>query len=128
MTQETWWKRELKEVFSRSLTIYVLFIVLAVLKMSMLGQYDMPGFKAGAPLIGSLILAKVVLILDKLSLTKKMDVFPNIYRVFFRSLVYSVGFVAFSLLERCFKSLIDGDAFGLAWKHAFRHLGTKDFL
>jgi hypothetical protein len=82
----------------------------------------------GAAIIGSLILAKVVLIFDKLPLTKKMDIFPNIYRVFFRSFIYLIGFVIFSLLEHWVKSLIDGDSFGFAWQHAFQYLGTKEFM
>ena len=125
--KESWWKRELKEIFAISYTFFVLFILFTGLKLSLLEQYHISGFKMGAALIGSLILAKVVLILDKLPLTRKMDIFPNIYRVFFRSFVYLIGFVIFSLLEHWVKSLVDGDAFGLAWQHAFQYLGTKEF-
>lgn len=128
MTQESWWKRELKEVFSISFTFFILFILFMFLKKAMLGHYNIEFYAAGTALIGSLILGKVVLIFDKIPLTKKMDFLPNIYRVFFRSLVYLLGFVLFTLLEHWVKGLIDGDNFSQAWIHSFHHLEEKDFL
>ena len=44
-------------------------------------------------MIGSLILAKVVLIFDMLPMIKKMDKLLNIYRVFIRSFIYLAGFL-----------------------------------
>ena len=94
----------------------------------MLGSYHIEYYAAGTALICSLILGKVVLIFDKLTLTRKMDFMPNIYRVFFRSLVYLFGYLMFTLIEHWIKGLIDGDSFGQAWVHAFKHLGELDFL
>ena len=128
MTTEPFWKRELKEVFAISLTFFVLFILFMFLKKAMLGQYNIEYYAAGTALIGSLILGKVVLIFDKLPLTKKMDFLPNIYRVFFRSSIYLSGFILFTLLEHWVKGLIEGDNFVQAWGHSFHHLGELDFL
>lgn len=128
MTQEPFWKRELKEVLAISSTFFMLFILFMFLKKAMLGQYNIEFYAAGTALIGSLILGKVVLIFDKLPLTRKMDFLPNIYRVFFRSLIYLLGYIIFTLLEHWVKGLIDGDSFGKAWIHSFHHLGELDFL
>ena len=127
-TEEPFWKRELKEVFAISFTFFILFVLFAFLKKAMLGQYNIEYYAVGTALIGSLILGKVVLIFDKLPVTKKMDFLPNVYRVFFRSLIYLLGYVIFTLLEYWVKGLIDGDSFGQAWVHAFHHLGELHFL
>ena len=127
-TEEPFWKRELKEVFVISFTFYILFVLFVLLKKALLGQHHIEFYAAGTALIGSLILGKVVLLIDKLTLTKKMDYFPNIYRVFFRSIVYLLGYIIFSLLEHWVKGLIDGNNFGQAWSHSFHHLGGLDFL
>jgi len=127
-TKEPLWKREIKEVFAISSTFFILFILFAFLKKAMLGQYNIEYYALGTALIGSLILGKVVLIFDKLPVTKKMDFLPNIYRVFFRSLIYLFGYVIFTLLEHWVEGLIEGDNFGQAWAHSFHHLGKLDFL
>lgn len=91
MVDAPWWKREMKEIFSISSTFFILFILFTLLKMATLGKYDISGFKTGSVIIGSLILGKVVLIFDKLPLTRKMDFLPNIYRVFLEVLFISWG-------------------------------------
>lgn len=126
-SQEPFWKRELKEVFAISLTFFILFILFGVLKKAMLGQHQIEYYAMGTALIGSLILGKVVLIFDKLPLTKKMDYLPNIYRVFFRSLVYLLGYAIFTLIEHWIKGLIDGESIGKAMEHAFKHLSGIEF-
>jgi hypothetical protein len=128
MSQDPWWKRELKEIFAISSTFFILFVMFSVLKLALLSQYHIDGFKTGTAIIGSLIMGKVVLIFDNIPLTRRMDVFPNIYRVFFRSFVYLIGFILFSLLEHWVKELIHGEQFGEAWKQAFLHLGSSEFL
>lgn len=128
MVDAPWWKREMKEIFSISSTFFILFILFTLLKMATLGKYDISGFKTGSVIIGSLILGKVVLIFDKLPLTRKMDFLPNIYRVFFRSLIYLLGYVIFTLIEHWIKGLIDEESFVQAWMHAFQQLGTKDYI
>lgn len=84
MTEEPFWKRELKEVFVISFTFFIFFILFAFLKKAMLGQYNIEYYAAGTALIGSLILGKVVLIFDKLSVTKKMDFLPIYLSRFFQ--------------------------------------------
>lgn len=98
------------------------------LKKAMLGQYSIEIYAAGTALIGSLILAKVVLIFDNLPVLKKMDSIRNIYRVFLRSLIYLLGFILFTLVEHWIGGLIDGENIGEALQQALHHLVSSDFL
>lgn len=51
----------------------------------------------------------------------------NIYRVFFRSLVYLLGYAIFTLIEHWIKGLIDGENIGKSMAHAFKHLAGLEF-
>lgn len=124
MEKEPWWKRELKEVLAISSVFFVLFVLFLLMKRTLLDDYDVNFYIIGTALVGSLIIAKVVLIFDLLPVTKKMDHLPNIYRVFFRSLIYILGFVIFTFLEDSIKGLIDGKVFSAALKSAFHELYT----
>jgi len=128
MTKESWWKRELKEILAISSTFYVLFVLFLLMKKAVLAGYDIPLLAFGTALVGALIIGKVVLIFDKLPLTKKMDHLPKINRVIFRSLIYICGYVIFSLLEHLVKGLIGGENFSQAGIHAVHFLGELHFL
>ena len=83
-TEEPFWKRELKEVFAIYFTFFILFVLFAFLKKAMLGQYNIEYYAVGTALIGSLILGKVVLIFDKLPMTKKNGFPPKYLSCFFQ--------------------------------------------
>lgn len=125
--KESWWKRELKEIFAISFTFFILFVLFGLLKKAMLEQQGIEFYAAGVAIIGSLILGKVVLIFDKLSLTRKLDHTPNIYRVFFRSLVYLLGYSIFTLIEHWIKGMIDGETATESMLEAFEHLSGHEF-
>jgi hypothetical protein len=125
--QEPFWKRELKEVFAISFTFFILFILFGSLKKAILGQHQIEYYALGTALVGSLILGKVVLIFDKLPLTKKMDHTPNIYRVFFRSFIYLLGYAIFTMIEHWVKGMIDGESLRESIAHAFKHLSGLEF-
>jgi len=127
-TQEPFWKRELREVLIISSTFYVLFVLFILLKKAFLAQQDIQLHAFGSALIGSLILGKVVLLTDKLPLTRKMDRHPKIFSLIFRSFVYLVGYVLFVFLEHIVKGLIMGDGFSHSLSHAVHYLGGKVFV
>jgi len=128
MKKEAAWKRELKEVFAISSVFFVIFVLFLFMKKSILDDYSVDFYILGTALVGSLIIAKVVLIFDLLPLSKRMDHFANIYRVIFRSLVYILGFVLFSLLEHLLKGLIHHESFSHAFSGSLKKLGTANFL
>lgn len=128
MNQEPWWKRELKEIIAIASVFFVLFVLFLVMKKAFLDEYTFNFYVVSTAFVGSLIIAKVVLIFDLLPLSKKMDHLPNIYRVFFRSLVYLSGFFIFSFLEGLIKKLIDKENFTQAVGAAFHELGETTFI
>lgn len=128
MTRKEWMKKELKEVFAISFTFFVLFLIFTLLKKVILAQHQIQIYVFGTALIGSLIIGKVVVIFDKLPLTKKYDHLPKIYGVFFRSIIYLTGYIIFTFFEHSIKGLIEGDSFLLAFNYAFKHLGSWEFI
>jgi len=128
MKKEPLWKRELKEVLIISSVFFVIFVLFLFMKKAMLAEYDINFYIVGTALLGSLIIAKVVLIFDLLPITKKADHLPNIYRVIFRSLIYIIGFVIFTYLEHLIKGLVEGESFSQALKSAIHQLNSPAFI
>jgi len=128
MTKESKLKKELKQILAISATFFVMFLLFMLLKKTMLAAYNIEFHAFGLALVGALIIAKVVLLVDLLPLTKRMDNHSNIYSVLFRSFIYLVGFTIFTLLEHFVKGLIGGDNFSQAWVHSFHHIGSVKFI
>jgi len=128
LKNEPAWKRELKEVFAISTVFFVIFVLFLFMKKAILDDYSVDFYILGTAFVGSLIIAKVVLIFDLLPLSKKMDHLANIYRVIFRSFVYLLGFALFSILEKLIKGLVHNETFSVALSDAIKNLGTAPFL
>jgi hypothetical protein len=128
MKKEPVWKRELKEVFAISSVFFVLFVLFLFMKKVLVKEYSVDYYVLGTALVGSLIIAKVVLIFDLLPITKKFDHLPNIYRVLFRSCIYVLGYVIFTILEHLFKGLINNETFAHAFILAIQNLGKASFI
>ena len=122
------WKRELKEILAISSVFFVIFVLFLLMKKALLDDYTINFYIIGTALVGSLILAKVVMIFDLLPLSKRMDHYPNIYRVIFRSLFYLLGYVIFTFLEYLIKGLIDKESFSQATYSALHGLGEPTFI
>jgi hypothetical protein len=128
MKKNPWWKRELKEMLSIASVFFVIFVLFMLMKKAFQNEYTFNFVVIGTAFVGSLIIAKVVLIFDLLPITKRSDHLPNIYRVFFRSLVYLVGYVIFTFLEHLIKGLIEGGDFLHASSLAFHELGKLTYI
>ncbi|PLW97267.1 MAG: hypothetical protein C0591_07045 [Marinilabiliales bacterium] len=128
MIKDPWWKRELKEMFAIATVFFIIYILFLFMKKALLADYSIDFYIISAALVGSLILAKVVLIFDLLQLSRRMDHSPNIYRVFFRSFVYLLGFIIFKVLESMIKGLIDNESFSQALNSAIHELGETPFI
>jgi hypothetical protein len=128
MKKEPLWKREIKEILAISSVFFVIFVLFLFMKKSLLDDYDVNFYIVSTALVGSLIIAKVVLIFDLLPLTKKTDALLNIYRVFLRSLIYIFGYVIFTFLEHLIKGLFDGESYSQALKTTVHHLFSPAFI
>jgi hypothetical protein len=128
MKKEPFWKRELKEILAIASVFFVIFVMFLFMKRALLDDYKVDFYIVTTALIGSLIIAKVVLIFDLLPITKKTAGLLNIYRVFLRSLIYIFGYVIFTLLEHLIKDLIDRKGFSLALNDAIHQLVSPAFI
>lgn len=128
MDDQPKWKKELKEVLAISTFFFIIFVLLLLLKKVIMADYELDFYVMGTALIGSLIIAKVVLVFDLLPITKKTDHLPNIYRVFFRSVIYISGYVIFTFLEHLVKGLIHGDGFTKAVEATLHSFTTPAFI
>lgn len=126
--KESFLVNEMKELFAIASVFLIIFSLFTILKMVLLGQQHIDGYKAGAAIIGALIMAKVVLIFDHLNVSKKLEAFPKIITVFLKSGIYLIGFAVFTILEHFIKGLIDGVSGGEAIKHAVLYLSRIEFL
>lgn len=118
----------MKEMFAIASVFFILYILFLFMKKALLADYGIDFYIMGTAFVGSLILAKVVLIFDLLPLSKRMDYLPNIYRVFFRSFVYLLGFIIFKILESVIKGLIEKESFSQALNSAFHELCETPFI
>ena len=67
-------------------------LVLLIVKLA-LADYSIEVSTISRALIGALVAAKVVLIFDRTSISRKLADCPHIYRVVLRTLVYGAGVV-----------------------------------
>lgn len=128
MKKEAFWKRELKEVLIISSIFFVIFVLFLLMKKIIVQDYKIDFFVLTTALVGSLIIAKVVLIFDLVPATKKTDHLPNIYRVFFRSGIYILGYVIFTVLEHLIGGLIRKESFSMAFDSTLHTLSTPAFI
>src|SRR5262249_2519918 len=72
-------------------------------------------------LIGALIVAKVVLVLEHVSLGEWINRHPAAVDVAVRTLFYAIGVLIVLLLEKAFESRHEAGGFGPALLHVFQH-------
>lgn len=128
MKKEPLWKRELKELLIISAVFFVIFVLFLLLKKVIMDDYKLDYYVLVTALVGSLIIAKVVLIFDLLPVTKKTDHLPNIFRVFFRSLIYILGYMIYTFLEHLTRGLVEGEGFSKAIDSTLHDFTTPAFI
>ena len=84
------------------------FLVFLFMKKVFLAQHHIEFSGFATLIVSSLILGKVVLLLDKLAVTRKYDHLRNSTRILFRSLIYLLGYVIFMFAEHSVKALFAG--------------------
>ena len=113
---------EIKQVCYITLFFLLTFTVFLLMKKAFLAQYEIQYYGFLTVLVSSLVLGKVVIILDALAVTKKYDHMPNSIMILFRSCIYLVGYIIVSFIEHGIKALINGEPFGEAMVHNAHHL------
>jgi hypothetical protein len=114
-------KHELKAVVLVTLFFAAWIGVFMGLKVLILEDYKIHFGSVSAVLIGALILAKVVLILEHVSLGAWLRNHPVLVNVILRTVLYAFGTLIVILLEKSFESRHEQGGFGPAIMKVFQH-------
>lgn len=115
-------KHELKAIILVTLFFAVWLGALTGIKVLILEEYHIPFGGISKVLIGALILAKVVLILEHVSLGAWLRDQPVLVDVVLRTLLYGLGTLLVLLLEKAFESRHEEGGFGPALTNVFLHV------
>jgi len=99
-----WLADEFKAVVAVTLYFAACFIVFMVLKQLLLADYGIEFHGLSTALIGALVTAKVLIVLEKVPLTRWLQGRPAIVDVVVRSIVYTFATLVVLLLEKAFES------------------------
>lgn len=114
-------KHELKAVVLVTLFFAAWLGVFMGLKVLILEDYQIRFGSVSAVLIGALILAKVVLILEHVPLGGWLRDKPVLVDVLLRTFLYAAGTLVVMLLEKAFESRHEQGGFGPALMNVFQH-------
>lgn len=108
-------KQELKDFFIISLYLAFFFSALVTYTILLLRQYDVSSLNYTFAIINALVIAKVILIGEMMSLGKHAETRPLYQSVLYKAVVFSLLVLAFHFLEEFIKRLIHGKPFGTVW-------------
>jgi len=97
--------KELREIIPATIFFLILFHLVALTRSLMLAQYQITVASATAATIGALIVAKVILIADKLPITNVFADRPLVYNVLWRTFVYGACALLIQYLEEFIPAL-----------------------
>jgi hypothetical protein len=116
-----WLAEEAKSIALVTLYFAACFAVIMLLKRLWLVDYGIEFRGIATALVGALVTAKVVIILDKVPLTKWLQGSPGIIEVGARSALYTAAVLVVMLLEKAFESRAEYGGFTVALVNVFEH-------
>lgn len=114
-------KHELKSIVIVTLFFAAWLGVFMGIKILILEDYQIRFGHVSAVLIGALVLAKVVLILEHVPLGSWLRNQPILVDVILRTILYAFGTLVVMLLEKAFESRHEQGGFGSALMNVFQH-------
>ena len=90
---------QFREVFGMFLYLWVLFALFTYHKAIVLAQHNIPYKPFGIAFINAFVLAKVMLVAEKMNLAQKLRGKPLAYPILTKSFVLSVIFILFNMAE-----------------------------
>ncbi len=112
-------KRELKEVGSATLYFLMTFSLILLLKKLFLAEYEISIYPLSQVIVGSLVVAKVVVILDHTSLGKGFENNAPYLKILYRSGVYTLAVAVVGVIERMFHLRHEADSVGEAFRMVY---------
>jgi len=114
-------KSEIGVVALTTLYFATWFGTLTVLKGLALAEYRIEFFNLSSALFGALVVAKVVLVLEHVSLGMVVPRLPAWVDVILRTALYSLGVLVVLVLEKAFEARHEYGGFGLSLFAVFQH-------
>lgn len=112
---------ELRKIARTAAYFAVVFILMMVMKKLYLKDYDIEFEGLSQALIGALIMAKVIILMDLISLGGWVQRQPPIVDVCLRTLLYTAGVLVVVVLEKAFEKRHEAGGFGPAISYVFDH-------
>jgi hypothetical protein len=116
---------EVKAMVSAALYFGCWITALVVLKHLILEEYQIEFNGMSKALMGTLILSKVVLVLEHVSMGAWVRARPAWVDALFRTILYAIGVVAVLLLEKAFEGRHEYDGFRLSLMAVFQHVDVN---
>ena len=110
-------KEEFFEVLPTTVFFFFAFHVLALTNALMLREHGIDIANQAAATIGALLVAKVVLVADKLPWINRFPNKPLMYNVAWKTLMYVACTVVVRIVEHLLPFLFEGESFGSATQH-----------
>ena len=120
---KTFWQKllkEIKEIIGMTLYFLLFLGLLIVLKKLILDDYQIEFKGFSIAIIGALVMAKVVLLMELIPRGEWVRRQPAIVDVVLRTILYTIGVLVVMLLEKAFESRHEEGGFGAALQHVFR--------
>jgi len=114
-------KDEIKAVASATFYFAVWIGVLVIIKHLVLEEYQIQFNGLSLALVGALILAKVVLVLEHVPLGAWTRNRPALFDIIFRTAMYALGVLVVLLLEKAFDGRHEYGGFGPSLIALFQH-------
>lgn len=115
---------ELKVILRTASYFAVVFILMMVMKKLYLSDYNIEFTGLSQAIIGALILSKVVLLMELITLGQWVQRQPPVVDVILRTLLYTAGVLVVVVLEKAFEKRHDSGSFG---EHLSFILNHRDF-
>jgi hypothetical protein len=114
-------RQELKAVALTTIYFATWLCVLIILKELVLAEYQIEVRGFSMALIGALVIAKVVLVMEHVPLGSWLCRRPAVLDVIVRTVLYGIGVFVVLLLEKTFEARHEYDGFAAALAQVFAH-------
>jgi hypothetical protein len=115
-------KHELKSVGIATLYFLIWFGFLMLIKVLLLEEYHIKFSGLSLVIIGALVVAKVILVMEHIPLGSWVQRKPAIVDVLLRTVLYSIGIIIILILEKAFEGRHEYGGFGSSLIQVFNHV------
>jgi len=123
-----WLKKEMREVIPVTLFFFLGFALVLMLVKLILAQYSIPVAVLSRAMIASLIVGKVVLVLEKVRLEDRLPNAPVGVLVAIKTLFYGSGAIVAGFVERLIETWRSSQGFGEALAETLANMHLSRFI